>query len=89
VSTRPTIIEQPSTDAVEAAKAKYWRKARRFTRKDLARVTGYSVRTIGLFEQGYDQFGRPLGPRAWNKYRLVCAGLDNPTFHWGMDKQHG
>lgn len=82
---RPTIIEQPSSDAVEAAKAKFWRKAvRRLTRKELARVTGYSVQSISLFEQGFDHSGRPLGTRAWNRYRLVCAGLDNPSFTWGM-----
>ena len=81
---RPTIINQPSTDAVEAAKAKYWRKSRRLTRKELARATGYSIQMIGVFEQGYDHDGKPLGPRAWKKYRLVCAGLDNPDFAWGM-----
>lgn len=86
MSERPTIIEMPSNDAVEAAKAKYWRKSRRLTRKELSLVTGYSVRSIGLFEQGYDHFGRPLGSRAWNRYRLVCAGLDNPSFTWGMSR---
>lgn len=81
---RPTIIEQLPHDAVEAAKAKWWRKSRKLTRKELARATGYSIQMIGVFEQGYDRNGRPLGPRAWKKYRLVCAGLDNPAFTWGM-----
>jgi hypothetical protein len=82
---RPTIIHQPSLAAVEAAKAKFWRKSvRRLTCKELARATGYSVSSIGMFERGYGNDGKPLGPRAWARYRLVCAGLDNPEFRWGM-----
>ena len=81
---KPTIIEQPHAAAVEAAKARYWRKARKMTCKELARLTGYSVSSIGMFERGYGSNGRPLGPRAWNKYRLVCAGIENPAFTWGM-----
>ena len=61
----PTIIELPSRDETEAARAKFWRKnVARMTRKELAKATGYSVSAIGLFEQGYDNIGRPLGERA-------------------------
>ena len=81
--TRPTIIELPSRDATEAARAKFWRKSiARLTRKDLGEKIGYSVAAIGLFEQGYDHRGRPIGERAWRRYRLVCAGLGVKNFTW-------
>lgn len=80
----PTIIEQPSTDATEAARAKFWRKSvARLTRKELGSRIGYSVQAIALFEQGYDHRGKPLGARAWTRYRLVCAGLGVKNFTWG------
>jgi len=74
--TVPTIIELPSRGAAEAARAKFWRKTvARLTRTQLSLETGYSVSAISLFEQGYDHKGRPIGERAWKRYRLVCAGL--------------
>ncbi len=82
--TDPTIIEQPSTIALEAARAKFWRKSVvKLRREELAAKIGYSVQTIQLFERGYDYTGRPLGPRAWKRYRLVCAGITIPDFNWG------
>lgn len=72
----PTIIELPSKNATEAARAKFWRKTIvRLTRKELAERIGYSTQAISLFEQGYDHRGKPIGARAWKRYRLVCAGL--------------
>lgn len=72
----PTIIEQPSTAATEAARAKFWRKSIvKLSRVQLGKMTGYSTQAISLFEQGYDHNGKPLGERAWKRYRLVCAGL--------------
>ena len=79
----PTIIEQPSTTAAEAARAKFWRKSVvKLTRGELGKATGYSVQAIALFEQGYDHAGRQLGERAWKRYRLVCAGLTVKEFSW-------
>lgn len=81
----PTIIEQPSSDATEAAKAKFWRKAVvKLSRKQLSTAIGYSTQAISLFEQGYGHNGKPLGERAWRKYRLVCAGLEVTNFTWGV-----
>ena len=80
---RPTIIELPSRDATEAARAKFWRKAIvKLSRRQLADRIGYSTQAIGLFEQGYDHKGRPLGERAWKRYRLVCAGLVSKEGAW-------
>lgn len=80
----PTIIEQPSTAATEAARAKFWRKSVvKLTRGELGKRTGYSIQAISLFEQGFDHNGRPLGERSWRRYRLVCAGLGVANFTWG------
>jgi hypothetical protein len=73
---QPTVINLPSLDAAEAARAKFWRKnIAKLTRKELSKATGYSLSTIALFEQGYDHNGKPLGSRAWKRYRLICSGL--------------
>ncbi len=77
----PTIIEQPTTAVVEAAKAKFWRKRMALTRRELAERIGYSPSAVALFEQGYDHRGRAIGERAWRRYRLVCAGLGR-EFTW-------
>ena len=80
----PTIIELPSTDATEAARAKFWRKAvARLTRRQLGERIGYSVQAIALFEQGYDHTGKPIGARAWTRYRMCCAGMSVKNFTWG------
>lgn len=87
MASAPTIIEQPSSAATEAAKAKFWRKAvLKMSRKQLSAATGYSTQAIALFEQGYTQNGKPLGERAWRKYRLVCAGIGVPNFTWGVQQ---
>lgn len=79
----PTIIEQPSAAAVEACKAKVWRKSvMKITRRELAVIAGYSEQSIQLFERGYDYRGKPIAERAWKRYRLVCAGLHVPRFDW-------
>jgi hypothetical protein len=86
--TTPTIIEQTSASATEAARAKFWRKAVvALSRDELARAIGYSVSAISLFEQGYDANGRPIGARAWRRYRLVCAGLGVANFTWGVSDE--
>ena len=73
--TPPTIIEAPTAAVVEAARAKFWRKRMRLTRRELAAQIGYSLSAISLFEQGYDHRGKPIGERAWRRYRLVCTGF--------------
>lgn len=83
----PTIIEQPSAAATEATKAKFWRKSRGLTRKELAALTGYSVSAISLFEQGYDHKGKPLGERAWRRYRCCCAGIGIAEWNWGAGER--
>lgn len=79
----PTIIEQPSLAAIEAAKAKFWRKTiMRMTVADLARATGYCEQTIIALERGYAANGKRIPERAWRKYRLVCAGVTMDGFDW-------
>lgn len=84
---KPTVIEQPASAAMEAARAKFWRKnVVKLERRELADRIGYSVSAISLFEQGYDAHGRPLGKRAWQRYRLICAGLTVKNFTWTPEK---
>jgi hypothetical protein len=84
----PTLIELPSAVAIEAARAKFWRKAiARLTRKQLGEKIGYSTQAISLFEQGYDHRGRPIGERAWRRYRCCCAGIGIADFAWGQGEQ--
>ena len=78
----PTIIEQPTSVATEAARAKFWRKSAGLTRKQLGEQIGYSVQAIALFEQGYDHQGKPIGQRAWTRYRMCCAGMGVRDFNW-------
>ena len=83
----PTIIEQPTAEAREAARAQFWRKnVAKMTRIELGKALGYSAQAIQLFERGYDYKGRPLGRRAWTRYRLACAGLGVKNFTWGTDE---
>lgn len=86
----PTIIEQSSAAAIEATKAKLWRKnVVKLTRKELGKRTGYSVQAIQLFERGYNYAGAPLKARTWTRYRLVCAGLHVPQFDWSEPTTNG
>ncbi len=86
--TEPTIIEQPTTASVEALKAKLWRKnVVGLSREQLAERIAYSSASIQLFERGYDYTGRPLGERAWRRYRRACAGVHLPDFDWN-DPNH-
>lgn len=72
----PTIVNLSSLSTAEAAKAKFWRKnVMKMSRAQLCKAIGYSLSSISLFEQGYDHNGKPLGERAWMRYRLACAGL--------------
>jgi hypothetical protein len=74
----PTIIEQPSSCAIEAARAKWWRiNTVRLSRSQLAEQTGYSPATIAVFERGYDAAGRSIEKSAWKQYRMAYAAV-----HW-------
>ncbi len=74
----------------EAAKA--WRQSRGFTLVTLANLTGYSRRSIILFERGFSNDGREIDDENWLRYRHVCASVDvmmrsGRAFRWGATWQ--
>lgn len=80
----------------EHLKAKKWRERHGLTVPDLAKVTGYSIESIYLFEKGfrYDERGATragelrvvkINNNAWQRYRMACAGvaaLGKRKFGW-------
>jgi hypothetical protein len=67
----------------EHEQAKAWRERNNWSAKELAEMTGYSFKSIYLFEQGFvahrsgrRKVKRPIDAGAWRKYRLVCAGIE-------------
>ena len=73
----------------EHDRARAWREhVVKLTRPQLANRTGYCVETIANFERGMSGSGRPLNPRAWQKYRLACAAIHVGVrdFNWEHTK---
>ena len=77
----------------ESEQAKTWRERNNWSAKELAQMTGYSFKSIYIFEQGFAtrKKGRrtvkiDITPAAWKKYRLICAGIEaekkGKTFSW-------
>jgi hypothetical protein len=87
---RATILEMPTTALTEAAKAAWWRRnVVKMAPDMLAQLTGYSVSAIYQFEHGVTRRGKPHKPKAWLRYKVCCAGVDNmcrtfKTFTWGI-----
>ena len=71
----------------EHEKARAWRLKNKYTRDQLAKLTGYSPEAIYWFERGCTPprgKGRKRGKIpawVWQRYRLACAGLGVP-FEW-------
>lgn len=56
------------------ARARAWRQSLRLTQAQLAAALDVSIVTIQNMERGHLPGGRPVSPRAWSRYRLMCAG---------------
>ena len=62
-------------------KAKAWRKRHKLTLAQLAHLTGYGPRNISWMERGEtapngSSPARPVPPWVWQRYRMMCAGVD-------------
>ena len=91
-----TDIMRPAAeiDPEEFSRAKRWRVENDLTMGDLAALTGYSISTISWMERGEEaprHSGPPrkITPRAWFRYKLLCAAVDiqlksrkHFTFDW-------
>lgn len=70
----------------EHTKARQWREARGLTMQQLADLTGYAQPTLWWFEKGMtppkrlaksgNARDRSIDPNVWNRFRLVCSGVD-------------
>lgn len=69
-------------------KARKWRNERRLTVEKLSELSGWSIEAIYLFERGVTPKGEPVSDWVWQRYRMVCAGIDaelrsGVRFDWG------
>lgn len=58
------------------AKARAWRRSRQLSVAQLAELTGYSMQSIYHFEIGRGSHDRPIADWAWQRYKMVCAGVE-------------
>lgn len=71
----------------EGSRAQHWRQViMNLSIKQLSELTGYSVTAIRCFEANANTSGELFGEAAWQRYRMVCAGvLYNKQGHkWGF-----
>jgi transcriptional regulator with XRE-family HTH domain len=68
----------------EAEKARLWRIAMGFSRRELAQLTGFSESLIADIEVGhYRENEHPISDRAMRRYRLACAAITADVhFDW-------
>jgi hypothetical protein len=59
----------------EGQRANAWRKAQGLSVAKLSALTGYSVRSIAVYEAGKQGNGEPVAPEAMLRYRLACAAV--------------
>lgn len=55
--------------------ARAWRIAKGYTQAGLARALGISLAQLKHMETGHRPGGKPIGPKDWQRYCLMCAGL--------------
>ena len=69
-------------DITQSIRARAWRDGLGLSRQRLAKLTGFSAASIRCFESGTIR-GHPIGPAAWQRYRLCCAAVARETeFDW-------
>lgn len=67
-------MNAPGTD--EGSRAQHWRqRIMGLSIKELADLTGYSVTAIRCFEANANTSGEIIGEKAWQRYRMACAGI--------------
>ena len=68
-------------------KAKAWRLANRYTRKQISELTGFSKTSIEDFETGivHGSANRPVDQNAMKRYRLCLAAVANGLGDWDWD----
>lgn len=68
--------------------ARLWREAHRWSREELAALSGYSIAQIVDLEAGVNRgSGTEISPRVWRRYKLVCAGIEaRGNFNWKVRK---
>jgi hypothetical protein len=67
--------------------AKEWRLRRKLTAQQLAEMSGYTESMIWKFEAGFQRPGVEHSEFVWQRYRLICAGIEaqmrsGRTFEW-------
>ena len=83
LSRLPTIREETARQRAESARAIWWRKnVMRMTVGELSLATGFSKRAISYLEAGCTSRGRPIGARAWLRWKLACRGLQAKRGGW-------
>jgi len=70
----------------EYTKAQAWRESLGLSRPQLAKLTGYSWRSILWFERGRTPSGGEIAQEVWTRYRRICHSvtmeLKGSTFSW-------
>ena len=56
--------------------ARAWRLSRKLSAAELSELTGYSPESIYRFESGLNGQNKPHEPRALQRYRMCCSGVD-------------
>jgi hypothetical protein len=70
------VRQEPPGLISEGARAAWWRqRIMRLEIKELAELTGYSVTAIRCFESNANTAGELFGEKAWQRYRMACAGV--------------
>ena len=72
-------------DAGEKARA--WRERHKFTQKQMAEMTGYSIGTISDIESGASRGPKchPVPPGTFRRYRLSCAAIEYGLAAWNFE----
>jgi DNA-binding XRE family transcriptional regulator len=60
---------------VDGMSARAWRLAKGYTQLGLAEALGLSESTVNHMERGQRPSGKPIAPKEWQRYCLLCAGL--------------
>lgn len=67
---------KPSRSIQQAGQAKAWRQRRGLTHEQLAELSGYTLSMIYKFEAGFQRPGIEHSEFVWQRYRMVCAGIE-------------
>ncbi|ACL61007.1 helix-turn-helix domain-containing protein [Methylobacterium nodulans] len=75
--------KSPEPYTTEGERARAWREACGFSRRELAAQTGYAESSIAAIERGQWKPGQPVDEATMQTYRLACAAVAlGVTFDW-------